>query len=212
MAGQPWTGMLDGVVAWARGLPEGLASQVAVDVAGRRVRLSHARVEALSRQVLRGVKGLELRAWATTPAVYDLRLEVRGWKLRVEATPQRVELARGRYTLWLSTPGRVELEGAPGASSLLMGALRTGAGRAAMRGLAQKLLPPELAWDGQVLRVEGRLPKDGALAARLFESSTLRMSAEHAPEGLWLSAEEWPGLLDLLRAALGPGGDAPPAG
>ncbi|NPD25755.1 hypothetical protein [Corallococcus exiguus] len=205
MAGQPWTEMLDGVVAWARALPAGLSNQVAVDVSGRRVRLSHARVEALSRGVLGRVKGLTLRSWDITPSVYDLRLDVRGWKLRVETTPQRVELAEGRYTLWLATPGRVELEESPGASSLLMGALRTGAGKAALQALARKLLPPGLAWDGQVLRVEGALPKEGALAARLFESSSLRMTAEHAPEGLWLSAEEWPGLLDLLQAALGPG-------
>ncbi|NOK17747.1 hypothetical protein [Corallococcus carmarthensis] len=205
MAGQSWTGMLDGVLAWARALPEGLSNQVAVDVAGRRVRLSHARVEALSRGVLGRVKGFTLRSWDSAAAVYDLRLDVRGWKLRVETTPQRVELAQGRYTLWLATPGRVELEESPGASSLLMGALRTGAGRAALQALARKLLPPGLAWDGQVLRVEGRLPKEGALAARLFESSSLRMTAVHAPEGLWLSAEEWPGLLDLLQAALGPG-------
>jgi hypothetical protein len=195
--------MLDGVLAWAKTLPAGLSNQVAVDVAGRRVRLSHARVEALSRGVLGRVKGLTLRGWDTTPAVYDLRLDVRGWKLRVETTPQRVELAQGRYTLWLATPGRVELEESPGASSLLMGALRTGAGRAALQALARKLLPPGLAWDGQLLRVEGVLPKEGALAARLFEASSLRMTAEHAPEGLWLSAEEWPGLLDLLQAALG---------
>lgn len=210
MAVQSWTGMLEGVLAWAKALPEGLSAQVAVDVSGRRVRLAHARVEALSRGVLRNVKGLELRSWGSTPTAYDLRLDVRGWKLRVETTPQRVELARGRYTLWLSTPGRVELEESPGASSLLMGALRTGAGRAALKALAQKLLPPTLAWDGQALRVEGRLPKEGALAARLFEASALRMSAEHAPEGLWLSAEEWPGLLDLLQAALGPEAKAPP--
>lgn len=205
MAGQPWTGMLEGVLAWARALPEGLSNQVAVDVAGRRVRLSHARVEALSRGVLGRVKGLTLRSWDSTATVYDLRLDVRGWKLRVETTPQRVELARGRYTLWLATPGRVELEGSPGASSLLMGALRSGAGKSALQGLARRLLPPELAWDGQVLRLEGRLPQEGALAARLFESSSLRMTAAHAPEGLWLSAEEWPGLLDLLQAALGTG-------
>ncbi|NBD08142.1 MULTISPECIES: hypothetical protein [Corallococcus] len=211
MAVQSWTGMLEGVLAWAKALPEGLSAQVAVDVSGRRVRLAHTRVEALSRGVLRNVKGLELRSWGTTPTVYDLRLDVRGWKLRVETTPQRVELALGRYTLWLSTPGRVELEESPGASSLLMGALRTGAGRAALKALAQKLLPPTLAWDGQVLRVEGRLPKEGALAARLFEASALRMRAEHAPEGLWLSADEWPGLLDLLQAALGPDSKAPPA-
>ncbi|CAM3965568.1 hypothetical protein G4177_07805 [Corallococcus sp. ZKHCc1 1396] len=207
MAG-PWTGMLEGALAWARALPEQLSSEVAVDVAGRRVRLSHARVEALSRQVLQGVKGLELRSWASGLAVYDLRLSVRGWKLRVETTPERVELAQGRYTLWLATPGRVELEESPGASSLLMGALRTGAGRAALKALAQKLLPPELRWDGQVLRVEGRLPEDGALAARLFEASSLHLSSVHAPEGLWLSAEAWPGLLDLLQAALGARADA----
>ncbi|GMU01186.1 hypothetical protein KH5H1_53060 [Corallococcus caeni] len=204
MAGQSLMGMLDGALAWAMALPEGLSQEVAVDVAGRRVRLSHARVEALSRGVLGRVKGLALRSWDSTPTVYDLRLDVRGWKLRVETTPQRVELAGGRYTLWLATPGRVELEESPGASSLLMGALRTGAGKAALQALARRLLPPELAWDGQVLRVEGRLPKDGALAARLFESSSLKMTTAHAPEGLWLSAEAWPGLLDLLQAALGP--------
>ncbi|RKG70671.1 hypothetical protein [Corallococcus terminator] len=201
MAGQ-WTGMLEGALAWAKALPDTLSSEVAVDVAGRRVRLSHARVEALSRQVLKGVKALELRSWDSLASVYDLRLSVKGWKLRVEATPERVLLAQGRYTLWLATPGRVELEESPGASSLLMGALRTGAGKAALRALAEKLLPPDLRWDGQVLRVEGRLPRDGALAARLFEASSLAMTAVHASEGLWLSAEAWPGLLDLLQAAL----------
>ena len=210
MAGQSWTGLLDGALAWATALPGPLANEVAVDVAGRRVRLSHARVEALSRQVLKGVKGLELRSWASDPTVYDLRLSVKGWKLRVETTPMRVELAGGRYTLWLSTPGRVELEESPGASSLLMGALRTGAGRAALKALAQKLLPPTIHWDGEVLRVEGRLPKDGALASRLFESSSLKMTAEHAREGLWLAAEAWPGLLDLLQAVLGAGGAGEP--
>lgn len=205
MAGQSLTGMLDGVLAWARTLPEGLSNQVAVDVAGRRVRLSHARVEALTRGVFRRLRGVTLRGWDTTATVYDLRLDVRGWKLRVETTPQRVELARGCYTLWLATPGRVELEEAPGASFLLMGALRTGAGKAALQALARRMLPPDLAWDGQALRIEGKLPKEGVLAARLFESSALLMTAAHAPEGLWLSAEEWPGLLDLLQAAVGAG-------
>ena len=118
MAGQ-WTGLLEGALAWAAALPGPLANEVAVDVPGRRVRLSHARVETLSRQLLRGVRALELRSWASGPAVYDLRLTVRGWKLRVETTPVRLELAEGRYTLWLATPGRVEPEESPGASSLL---------------------------------------------------------------------------------------------
>ena len=42
------------------------------------------RVEALTRQMLRQVKDLELKAWSTGPEVYDVRLSVKGWRLRVE--------------------------------------------------------------------------------------------------------------------------------
>ena len=121
----------------------------------------------------------------------------------MEATLERVELAAGRYKLWLRTPGKVELEESPRASALLMGVLRAGAGQAAVRALAEKLLPPGLRWDGKVLQVEGKLPKEGVISARLFESSSLAMSAEHCAEGLWLSAEAWPGLMDLFQAVFG---------
>jgi hypothetical protein len=197
------TKILEGAFDWVKQLPSAVSGDVAVDVGHKRVRLSHARVEALTRQMLRNAKALELRDWASGPAVYDLRLSVSGWRLRVEATLERVELAGGRYKLWLRTPGKVELESSEAVSSLLMGVLRAGAGRAAVRALAEKMLPPNLRWDGQVLQVEGRLPKEGAISARLFESSTLAMSAEHCAEGLWLSAEAWPGLMDLLQAVFG---------
>ncbi len=197
------TKILEGALDWVKQLPSALSADVAVDVGHKRVRLSHARVEALTRQMLQRVKALELRAWASGPEVYDVRLSVSGWRLRVEATLERMELAGGRYKLWLRTPGKVELEGSQAASTLLMSVLRAGAGRAAVRALAEKLLPPGLRWDGQVLAVEGRLPKEGVIPARLFESSTLAMSAEHCAEGLWLSAEAWPGLMDLLQAVFG---------
>jgi hypothetical protein len=204
MAGQSLaTKILEGALDWARRLPTALAADVAVDVGRKRVRLSHPRVEALTRQMLRNVKGLELRSWESRPAVYDVRLSVRGWRLRVEASLERVELASGRYKLWLRTPGKVEVEESGTASALLMGVLRAGAGRAAVRTLAEKLLPPGLRWDGQVLAVEGRLPKEGVVSARLFEASALAISAEHCAEGLWLSAEAWPGLVELLQAAFG---------
>jgi hypothetical protein len=205
MAGQSLaTKMLESALDWAKRLPSALSGDVAVDVGRKRVRLSHARVEALTRQMLRNVKALELIAWESGPAVYDVRLTVKGWRLRVEATLERVELASGRYKLWLRTPGKVELEEAGGtASSLLMGVLRAGAGQAAVRALAEKLLPPGIRWDGQVLQVDGKLPKEGVVSARLFESSSLAMSAEHCAEGLWLSAEAWPGLIDLLQAVFG---------
>jgi hypothetical protein len=64
-------------------------------------------------------------------------------------------------------------------------------------------MPPGMSWDGQRFVVSGALPKDGAVPARLFESSSLVMSAEHGPEGLWLSAEAWPGLVDLMQVMLG---------
>ncbi|MFL5349539.1 MAG: hypothetical protein ACJ8AT_32470 [Hyalangium sp.] len=204
MAGQSLaTKILEGALDWVKELPSALSGDVAVDVARKRVRLSHSRVEALVRQMLSRAKKLELRSWESGPAVYDVRLAVDGWKLRVEATLERVELAGGRYKLWLRTPGKVELEESPGASALLMGVLRAGAGQAAVRALAEKLLPPGLRWDGQVLAVEGKLPKEGAISARLFESSSLALSAEHTAEGLWLSAEAWPGLVDLLQAVFG---------
>ncbi|WP_224243394.1 hypothetical protein [Hyalangium gracile] len=197
------TKILEGALDWVKQLPSALSGDVAIDVANKRVRLSHARVEALTRQMLRNVKALELGTWESRPAVYDVRLTVSGWKLRVEATLERLELAGGRYKLWLRTPGKVELEESRTASALLMGVLRAGAGQAALRALAEKLLPPSIRWDGQVLVVEGKLPKEGVVSARLFESSSLTMSAEHCAEGLWLSAEAWPGLVDLLQAVLG---------
>jgi hypothetical protein len=204
MAGQSLaTKILEGALDWAKRLPSALSGDIAIEVGRKRVRLAHPRVEALTRQVLRNVKALELGAWEAGPAVYDVRLTVSGWRLRVEATLDRVELAAGRYKLWLRTPGKVELENSGAASSLLMGVLRAGAGQGAVRALAEKLLPPGLRWDGKVLEVEGKLPQEGVISARLFESSTLAMSAEHCAEGLWLSAEAWPGLLDLLQAVFG---------
>jgi hypothetical protein len=204
MAGQSLaTKILEGALDWAKRLPSALSGDVAVDVGRKRVRLSHARVEALTRQMLRNVKALELGTWESTPAVYDVRLAVSGWKLRVEASLERVELAGGRYKLWLRTPGKVELEESRTASALLMSVLRAGAGQAGLRALAEKLLPPGLRWDGKVLEVEGKLPAEGVVSARLFESSSLAMSAEHCAEGLWLSAEAWPGLVDLLQAVFG---------
>ncbi len=204
MAGQSLaTKILEGALDWVKGLPSALSADVAVDVGRKRVRLSHPRVEALTRQMLRNVKKLELRSWESGPAVYDVRVAVNGWKLRVETTLERVELAGGRYKLWLRTPGKVELEESKTASALLMGVLRAGAGQAALRALAEKLLPPNIRWDGKVLLVEGKLPQEGVISARLFESSSLAMSAEHCAEGLWLSAEAWPGLVDLLQAVFG---------
>jgi hypothetical protein len=203
MARQPLASkILEGALDWVKRLPTALATDVAVDVGRKRVRLSHARVEALTRQVLAKVKALELHTWEHGPAVYEVRLSVSGWRLRAEATLERLELAGGTYKLWLRTPGKVELEESR-AGSLLMGMLRLGAGQGAVRALAEKLLPPGVRWDGQVLVVEGTLPKEGVVSAKLFEASSLAMSAEHRAEGLWLSAEAWPGLIDLLQAVFG---------
>jgi hypothetical protein len=195
--------LLEGAREWAKRLPSALAGDVAVDVGGKRLRLSHARVELVVRQLLTKAKHLELREWTALPDVYDARLTVKGWKLRVQVTLERVELASGRYRLWLRTPGVVELEESRAVSSLMMGVLRAGAGRAALRALAERLLPPGLRWDGQVLAVEGKLPAEGVVSAKLFESASLAVSAEHVPEGLWLGAEAWPGLIDLLQALFG---------
>jgi hypothetical protein len=97
MAGQSLaTKILEGALDWAKRLPSALSGDIAVDVGRKRVRLSHPRVEALTRQVLRNVKVLELRTWEAGPAVYEVRLTVSGWRLRVEATLERVELAAGR--------------------------------------------------------------------------------------------------------------------
>jgi hypothetical protein len=197
------TKILEGALDWVKRLPSALSTDVAVDVGRKRVRLSHRRVEAITRQVLASVKALELHAWESRPMVYDVRLSVSGWRLRAETTLERMELAAGLYKLWLRTPGKVELEESQTASALLMGVLRTGAGRVAVQAVAERLLPPGLRWDGEVLEVQGRLPKEGVVSARLFESSSLAMSAEHCEEGLWLSAEAWPGLMDLLQAVLG---------
>ncbi|MFY2562788.1 hypothetical protein ACN469_34665 [Corallococcus terminator] len=195
--------LLEGAREWAKRLPSALSGDIAVDVGSKRLRLSHVRVETVVRQLLVKVKHLELRHWEARPELYDIRLSVKGWKLRVETTLERVEFASGRYRLWLRTPGRVELEESRGASSLVMGVLRAGAGRAAVRALAERLLPPGMRWDGQVLQVEGRLPPEGVLSAKLFENASLAMSVEHVEEGLWLGAEAWPGLLDLLQAVFG---------
>ncbi|CAM4467329.1 MULTISPECIES: hypothetical protein [Myxococcus] len=195
--------MLEGAREWAKRLPNALSNDMAVDVSRRRVRLSHARVETVVSQLLARLKNFELREWSSRENVYDIRFSVHGWKLRVETALERVELASGRYRLWLKTPGVVALEESRTASSLMMGVLRAGAGRAAMRVLAERLLPPGIRWDGQVLQVEGPLPEEGVLPARLFDSASLAMTAEHQSEGLWLAAEAWPGLMDLLQVVFG---------
>jgi hypothetical protein len=179
-----------------------LSGQVTVDVARKRLRLSHARVEALSRGVLRNVRALTLGDWAHLPHAYDVRFAVSGWKLRVEVAVERLELASGRYNLTLLTPGRVELEESRAASALVQGVLRVGGGRTALRTVLDQVMPEGLSWDGQRFRVSGALPKEGVVSARLFESSSLVMNAEHESEGLWLSAEAWPGLVDLMQAVL----------
>ncbi|ADO75111.1 hypothetical protein [Stigmatella aurantiaca] len=196
------TKMLEGAFDWVKRLPSALSKDVVIDMGQKRVRLSHARVEALTRQALGNVKAMELRAWESRPEVYDVRLAVSGWRLRVEATLERLELSSSRYKLWLRTPGKVELEESLTASAL-MGVLRAGAGKAAVQVLAEKLLPPGLRWNGRVLEVEGKLPADGVVPTRLFESCPLALAAEHSEEGLWLSAEAWPGLVDLLQAVFG---------
>lgn len=194
--------LLEGLNHLLGRVPEALSGQVAVDVARRRLRLSHERVEALARRALRDVKPLEVGEWAHLPHAYDVRVKAAGWKLRVDVALERVELAGGRYHLTLRTPGRVEMEEAPMASAL-MGVLRFGAGTDAMRLLLDKVLPPGLRWDGQRFRTSGKLPKEGAVAARLFETSSLVVNAEHTAEGVWFSAEEWPGLLDLVNVVMG---------
>ncbi|WP_239014007.1 hypothetical protein [Archangium violaceum] len=183
-------------------LPSGLSSQVTVDVARRRLRLPHARVEALTRSALRNVRALTLGDWVNLSQTYDVRFEVSGWKLRAEVAVERLELASGRYNLTLLTPGRVELEESRAASALVQGVLRLGGGKAALRTVLDQVMPEGLSWDGQRLRVSGALPKEGVVSARLFESSSLVMNAEHELEGLWLSAEAWPGLVDLMQAVL----------
>ncbi|QSQ19542.1 hypothetical protein JY651_30030 [Pyxidicoccus parkwayensis] len=195
--------LMEGAREWAKRLPAALGEDVAVDVGRKRLRLSHARVEVVVRQLLRKVKHLELREWTAKSDVYDVRLTVQGWKLRVHTTLERVELASGRYRVWLHTPGVVELEESRTASSLVMGVLRAGAGQAAVRALAERLLPPGIRWDGKVLQIEGKLPPEGPLPAKLFDSTSLAVSAEHSAEGLWLGAEAWPGLMDLLQVLFG---------
>lgn len=195
--------LMEGAREWAKRLPGALGEDVAVDVGRKRLRLSHPRVEMVVRQLLRKVKHLELREWTAKSDVYDVRLSVQGWKLRVQTTLERVELTAGRYRLWLRTPGVVELEESRTASSLMMGVLRAGAGQAALRALAERLLPPGIRWDGQLLQIEGKLPAEGPLPAKLFENASLSVSVEHCPEGLWLGAEAWPGLMDLLQVLLG---------
>jgi hypothetical protein len=187
---------------WVGKLPSGLSSEVSVDVARKRLRLSHARVEALTRRALRDVKALTVGDWANLPQAYDVRLAVSGWKLRVEVSLERLELASGRYHLTLRTPGRVDLEESKMASALMQGVLRVGGGRAALRTMLEQVLPEGLGWDGQRFTVAGALPKEGVVSARLFESTSLMVNAEHVPEGVWLSAEAWPGLMDLMQAVL----------
>lgn len=194
--------ILEGALDWVKRLPTALSSEVAVDVGRKRVRLSHARVEALARQVLARVKVLQLHSWEDGAEVYDVRFSVSGWRVRAEVTLERLELASGTYKVWLRTPGKVELEESK-AGSLLVGVLRLGAGQGAVRALAEKLLPPNIRWDGQVVVVQGKLPKEGVISASLFESASLSLAAEHSPDGLWLAAEEWPHLVDLLQAILG---------
>lgn len=195
--------LLEGLGHMLGRLPSALSGQVTVDVARRRLRLSHERVEALSRRMLREVKPLTVHDWATLPHAYDVRLTAAGWKLRVDVALERVELAGGRYHLTLRTPGRVDLEQAPVASALVQGVLRFGAGTDALRAVLDKVLPPGLRWDGQRFQSSGTLPKDGAGAARLFENASLIMNAEHTAEGVWFSAEEWPGLMDLMNVVMG---------
>jgi hypothetical protein len=195
-------GLLDGVMEWVARGSVALSGQVAVDMAGRRLRLSHERVEALTRRLLRNERHLELGEWVSGPQAYDVRLKAAGWKLRVDMAIERVELAAGRYHVTLRTPGRVDLEEAPMASALVQGMLRFGAGTDALRAVLDRVLPPGLRWDGQRFIAAGPLPKEGVVAARLFETSALVVNAQHAPEGLWLSAEQWPGLLDLANVVL----------
>jgi hypothetical protein len=203
MAGRTLAGqLLEGAREWAGRLPAALARELTVDVAARRVRVGHPRVEALVRRLLADVPSLGLRGFEALPHAYDVRLVVHGWRLRVEVALERVELATGGYTVWLRTPGRVELEASGAASLLVQGVLGVRAGRSALAALAARLLPPGLAWDGEVLRVRGLLPREGAVPARLFETSALTLAAEHTPEGLWLQAEAWPGVMELLQAAL----------
>ena len=192
----------DSAKEWVGKLPSGLSSEVAVDVGRKRLRLSHARVEALTRRVLRDVRPLTLGDWVTLPRTYDVRVSVSGWKLRVEVALERLELASGRYHLTLRTPGRVDVEESRMASALVQGVLRVGGGKAALRTLLEQVLPPGLGWDGQRFTVTGALPKEGVVSARLFESTSLVMNAEHVPEGLWLSAGAWPGMMDLMQAVL----------
>jgi hypothetical protein len=192
----------DSAKEWVGKLPSGLSGEVAVDVGRKRLRLSHARVEALTRRVLRDVRPLTLGEWSTQPQTYDVRVAVSGWKLRVEVALERLELASGRYHLTLRTPGRVDVEESKMASALVQGVLRVGGGKAALRTLLEQVLPPGLGWDGQRFTVTGALPKEGVVSAKLFESTSLVVNAEHVSEGLWLSAEAWPGLMDLMQAVL----------
>jgi hypothetical protein len=192
----------DSAKEWVGKLPSGLSGEVAVDVGRKRLRLSHARVEALTRRVLRDVRPLTLGEWVTQPQTYDVRVAVSGWKLRVEVALERLELASGRYHLTLRTPGRVDVEESKMASALVQGVLRVGGGKAALRTLLEQVLPPGLGWDGQRFTVTGALPKEGVVSAKLFESNSLVVNAEHVSEGLWLSAEAWPGLMDLMQAVL----------
>ena len=206
MAGQPLAAkILEGALDWVKRLPEALSADVAVDVGRKRVRLSHARVEALTRQVLRNVKALELHAWESGPRVYDVRLTVSGWRLRVEATLERVELASGRYKLWLRTPGKVELEQAAAGLGTADGRAAGGSGAGRRCGpWRRSCCRRACAGTARCWRWKARLPKEGVDLRRGSSSPPhWRMSAEHCAEGLWLSAEAWPGLMDLLQAALG---------
>ncbi len=188
---------------WVGRLPAALSGEVTVDVTRRRLRLSHGRVEALTRRVLRDVDALTLGEWSALAHAYDVRLAVAGWKLRVEVSLERLDLSTGRYSVTLLTPGRVELEESRVASALVHGVLRVGAGKSALRAVLDPVMPPGMSWDGQRLVISGPLPAEGAVPARLFESSSLSMAAEHVQEGLWLSAEAWPGLMELMQVVLG---------
>jgi hypothetical protein len=193
--------LLDGALVWLGRLPGALAEQVSVDLARRRLRLSHGRVEALTRKLLASVSGLELRDWKPLPEAYDVRLGVKGWGLRCQVALERVELASGGYAVWLWTR-EVQLEESPAASLLVRGVLRAGAGTEVFRSTVSRLLPKGVLWDGECLELRGPLPPEGPVPARLFESSSLTVVAEHAGEGVWLSAEAWPSLLDLTHALL----------
>ena len=85
-------GLLDGMMGWLGRLPAAVSGHVTVDVSRRRLRLSHEKVEALTRRLLRDVRALEVGDWTNLPHAHDVRLKASGWKLRVEVALERVEL------------------------------------------------------------------------------------------------------------------------